>query len=71
MSAKLKPSSKEYIRVNNKLTSKFVIKHYTPSNTSTDELIKMLHSPSMKRKKGLIQKELTKRGIEWENLKKK
>ena len=52
MSAKLKPSSKEYVRVNNKLTNKFVIKHYTPSNTSTDELIKMYDSPSMKRKRG-------------------
>ena len=70
MSAKLKPSSKTYVRVNNKLTNKFVIKHYTPSNTSTDELIKMYDSPSMRKKKGIIQRELMKRG-KWENLKKK
>ena len=70
MSAKLKPSSKEYVRVYNKLTNKFVIKHYTPSNTSTDELIKMYDSPSMKRKRGIIQRELMKRG-KWESLKKK
>ena len=38
---KLKPSSKEYIKVNNKLTNKFQIKHYTPSGTSTQELLKM------------------------------
>jgi hypothetical protein len=70
MSAKLKPSSKEYSKVNNKLTNKFVIKHYTPSNTSTDELIKMYENSSYKKKKGIIQKELIKRG-KWENLKKK
>jgi hypothetical protein len=70
MSAKLKPSSKEYIRVNNKLTNKFVIKHYTPSNTSTDELIKMYEGNSYKKKKGIIKKELQRRG-KWENLKKK
>ena len=70
MSAKLKPSSKEYIRVNNKLTNKFVIKHYTPSNTSTDELIKMYKGNSYKKKKGIIKKELQRRG-KWENLKKK
>jgi hypothetical protein len=70
MSAKLKPSSKEYIRVNNKLTNKFVIKHYTPSNTSTDELIKMYAGNSYKKKKGIIKKELQRRG-KWENLKKK
>jgi len=70
MSAKLKPSSKEYVRVNNKLTNKFVIKHYTPSNTSTDELIKMYEGNSYKKKKGIIKKELQRRG-KWENLKKK
>ena len=70
MSTKLKPSSKEYLRVNNKLTNKFVIKHYTPSGTSTEELIKLYESHSYKRKKELIRKELVKRGA-WENLKKK
>ena len=70
MSAKLKPSSKEYSKVNNKLTNKFVIKHYTTSNTSTDELIKMYENSTYKKKRGIIQKELIKRG-KWENLKKK
>ena len=70
MSTKLKPSSKEYLRVNNKLTNKFVIKHYTPSGTSTEELKKLYNSDSYKRKKELIRKELVKQGA-WENLKKK
>jgi len=64
MPAKLKPSVKEYIKVNNKMTSKFKMKHYTPSSMSTEELKKLYISPSMKRKKNLIQKELLKRGIE-------
>ena len=70
MSAKLKPSSKEYSKVNNKLTNKFVIKHYTASNTSTDELIKMYENSTYKKKRGIIQRELMKRG-KWESLKKK
>ena len=70
MSAKLKPSTKEYIKVNNKMTNKFFIKHYTVASTSTEELIKLYDSPSYKRKKELIRKELVKRGA-WENLKKK
>ena len=70
MSAKLKPSVKEYIKVNNKMTNRFRMKHYTPSSTSTDELIKMYEGNSFKRKKEIIKKELKKRGIEWENLKK-
>ena len=70
MSAKLKPSTKEYVKVNNKLTNKSITKHYTPSNTSTDELIKMYENSSYKKKKGIIQKELIKRG-KWESLKKK
>jgi hypothetical protein len=70
MPAKLKPSTKEYIKVNNKMTNRFFIKHYTVSSTSTEELIKLYKSPSYKRKKELIRKELVKRGA-WENLKKK
>tara|TARA_B100000902_G_scaffold380017_1_gene414939 strand:- start:1272 stop:1484 length:213 start_codon:yes stop_codon:yes gene_type:complete len=70
MPAKLKPSTKEYIKVNNKMTNRFRIKHYTVSSASTDELIKLYDSPSYKRKKELIRKELVKRGV-WENLKKK
>ena len=70
MPPKIKPSTKEYIKVNNKMTSKFRIIHYTPSNLKTEELIKLYESPSYKRKKELIRKELVKRGA-WENLKKK
>lgn len=70
MPPKIKPSTKEYIKVNNKMTNKFRIIHYTPSNTKTEELIKLYDSPSYKRKKEIIRKELVKRGV-WENLKKK
>ena len=70
MPAKLKPSTKEYIKVNNKMTNRFFIKHYTVASTSTEELIKLYESDSYKRKKELIRKELVKRGA-WENLKKK
>jgi hypothetical protein len=70
MPAKLKPSTKEYIKVNNKMTNKFFIKHYTVASTTTEELKKLYNSDSYKRKKELIRKELVKRGA-WENLKKK
>ena len=62
MSQKLKPSTKEYIKVNNKMTNKFMMKHYTPSSTSTEELLKMYESSSFKKKKEMIRKELVKRG---------
>lgn len=70
MPPKLKPSTKEYIKVNNKMTNKFFMKHYTPSNTTTEELIKYYESPSFRKKKELIKKELIRRGV-WESLKKK
>jgi len=70
MPPKIKPSTKEYIKVNNKMTNRFRIVHYTPSNIKTEELIKLYDSPSYKRKKHLIKIELVKRGV-WENLKKK
>ena len=45
MPAKLKPSSKEYVRdARGKMTNKFTWKHYTPHNTSTEELKKMYGS---------------------------
>ena len=37
-----------------------MIKHYTPSGTSTEELLKLYESPSYKRKKEMIRKELVK-----------
>ena len=42
------------------MTNKFRIIHYTPSNTKTEELIKLYDSPSYKRKKEMIRKELVK-----------
>jgi len=64
MPTKIKPSTKEYIRDrNNRMTNKFQWKHYTVSNTSTDELKKLYESPSYRRKKGVIKRELEKRGI--------
>jgi hypothetical protein len=72
MPVKLKPSTKEYKRdAKGKMTNQWTWKHYTPSNTSTEELLKMLSSPSERKNKNKIQKELTKREIEWENSKKK
>lgn len=62
MPQKLKPSTKEYIKVDGKMTGKFMIKHFTPSGTSTEELLKLYESPSYKRKKEMIRKELVKRG---------
>jgi len=71
MPVKIKPSTKDYLRDSKgKMTSKWVWKHYTTTNTSTEELIKLYESPSYKRKKQVIRRELEKRNV-WENLKKK
>ncbi len=64
MPTKLKPSTKEYIKVNNKMTNRFRIKHYPPSGFKTKELLSMYKSSSYRRKKHLILIELKKRGIE-------
>jgi len=65
MPAKLKPSSKEYIKdVKGRQTNKYKLVHYTPSNTSTEELKKLYGSDSYKRKRNIIKKELIRRGIE-------
>ena len=62
MPAKLKPSSKEYVRdARGKMTKKWAWKHYTPAMTSTVELKKLLENSSYKRKKSIILKELAKR----------
>ena len=62
MPVKIKPSSKQYIKDRNgKMTNKWFMQHYTDSNTSTEELKKLYTSPSFKRKKEVIKKELTKR----------
>jgi len=59
---KVKESTKEYIRdANGKMTKKWSWKHYTIYNTSTEELKKLYESPSHKRKKNVIKKELERR----------
>ena len=50
-SSKLKPSTKEYVRdARGKMTSKWAWKHYTVSNTSTEELLKLLVMDTQKKK---------------------
>jgi len=62
MPAKLKPSTKEYNRdQRGKMLNTFTWKHYTPSNTSTEELKKMYESESYKKKKNIIKRELLRR----------
>tara|TARA_R110000782_G_scaffold207862_1_gene296358 strand:+ start:756 stop:953 length:198 start_codon:yes stop_codon:yes gene_type:complete len=62
MPVKIKPSAKSYKKdKKGKMTSKWVMVHYTVSNTSTEELKKLYESPSYKRKKEAIKKELVKR----------
>jgi len=62
MPAKLKPSTKEYVRDSRgRMTNKWSWKHYTPSATSTEELKKLLENSSYKRKKNIILRELAKR----------
>ena len=71
MPVKIKPSTKDYLRDSKgKMTNKWVWKQYTTTNTSTEELIKLYESPSYKRKKQVIRRELEKRNV-WESLKKK
>jgi len=65
MPAKLKPSTKEYIRdKNGRQTNNWFWKHYTLSGASTEELIKLCGTPSYKKKKQMIKRELQKRGVE-------
>ena len=62
MPAKLKPSIKQYDRdKKGKMLNTFTWVHYTPSNTSTEELKKMYETPSYRKKKTLIKRELEKR----------
>ena len=65
MPAKLKPSTKEYVRdVNNRITNKWFWKHYTVSATSTENLKKFYTDPNYRKKKNVILKELKKRNEE-------
>ena len=67
MAPKLKPSTKEYERDSRgRMTQRWKWKHYTVSSTSTAELEKLLVSPSMTRKKNVIQRELVKRKL-WQH----
>jgi len=64
MAPKLKPSSKEYIRdKNGRMANRWVIKHYTIASTSTEDLKKFYESQNYSRKKNVIKKELSRRGI--------
>ena len=64
MPVKLKESVKVYNRdVNNRMLSSYKWKHFTPAGMKTDELLKLYNSPSYKRKKHLVLKELNKRNI--------
>ena len=67
MAPKLKPSTKEYKRdARGKMTNKWIWKHYTTTNTSTEELKKLYKNDSYKRKKEVIKRELVKR-CKWES----
>ena len=67
MPPKLKPSTKQYERDSRgRMTQKWKWVHYTPSNTSTEELKKLYKNDSYKRKKEVIKRELIRRG-KWEN----
>ena len=62
MPSKLKPSTKEYKRDRmGRMTNQWTWKHYTLSGTSTEELLKA--HKSLPRKKSMIERELTKRGV--------
>tara|TARA_B100000768_G_C11283277_1_gene380062 strand:- start:2771 stop:2971 length:201 start_codon:yes stop_codon:yes gene_type:complete len=64
MPVKLKPSSKDYIKdANGRMTNRFQWKHYTVSNTSTEDLKKYYTSSTMTKKKNVIKRELDRRGI--------
>ena len=66
MPVKIKPSTKDYKRdARGKMTNKWVWKHYTGSNPSTEELKKYYKNDSYKRKKEAIRKELVRRGVEF------
>ena len=63
MSPKLKPSTKEYVRnAQGKMTSRWAWKHYTVASISSKELIESIEK--LPRKKNVILKELSKRGVE-------
>ncbi len=56
MPAKLKRSTKQYDRdKRGKMLNTFAWIHYTPSNTSTEELKKMYESSSYRKKKNIIK----------------
>ena len=62
MSAKLKPSSKKYVRDSKgKMTKNWTWEHYTPSMTSTENLKKLLGDSSYRKKRNIIERELAKR----------
>tara|TARA_R110000796_G_scaffold70616_1_gene160449 strand:- start:703 stop:897 length:195 start_codon:yes stop_codon:yes gene_type:complete len=63
MAPKLKPSSKQYVRdARGKMTSRWAWKHYTVASISSKELIESIDK--LPRKKNVILKELSRRGVE-------
>ena len=63
MAPKLKPSSKQYVRNSQgKMTSRWAWKHYTVTSISSKELIESIEK--LPRKKNVILKELSRRGVE-------
>jgi hypothetical protein len=63
MSPKLKPSTKEYVRnAQGKMTSRWAWKHYTVASLSNKQLIESIDK--LPRKKNVILKELSRRGVE-------
>lgn len=65
MPGKLKPSTKEYLKdKNGRQINKWFWRHYTVCGASTEELVKLYSTPSYKKKKQMIKRELQKRGVE-------
>jgi hypothetical protein len=63
-SNKIKPSTKEYKKdKNGKMTNNWSWKHYTVSNTKTEELKSLYTNSNYSKKKKMILRELTKRNV--------
>jgi hypothetical protein len=64
MPVKLKPSNKKYIKdARGRMTNRWEWVHYTVSNTKTEDLLKS--RKSLPRKRNVIERELTKRGVDF------
>ena len=64
MPIKIKQSNKRYTKdIRGRMTNKFQWIHYTVANTKTEELLK--YRKSLPRKRNVIERELTKRGVDF------